>query len=418
MKKKESILAVLVLLLFGTFFSNDTDILNGIIVGCVALAAFLFNPLKEKWTLLKSRPHIWFQLLFFGMLLVSIQHSDNEGRAWRYLDTRLALLYFPVSIGLIAIRKEFKEKALLGLALITTAVSFFCLVWGIHRSGYFKQPELLYNDSLTEVIRRQSVYISLLVNISVYIFGYWVFYKPISDGKKLLMLLGILFLFIISFLLASRNMMMILYGVSFCFILYYLIARKKYLEGSALLIGILMGAFLIVKFSPKTLNRFKELTYTQYDYKSMGKESHYNMEVTADQWNGANFRLAAWPCGWHLFKQQPLLGVGLGDKQVELKQEYARRGFTFGVLTDKNIHNNYLDVLYATGIISFVFFLLGWVLLPLWRTVNSNQGLSFLIILTIAIAMVTEIYFDRTLGGMVIGFLIPFVLAEQKQPLV
>ena len=31
---------------------------------------------------------------------------------------------------------------------------------------------------------------------------------------------------------------------------------------------------------------------------SMGKESHYNMEVTADQWNGANLRMAAWRCGW------------------------------------------------------------------------------------------------------------------------
>jgi O-antigen ligase len=191
------------------------------------------------------------------------------------------------------------------------------------------------------------------------------------------------------------------------------------LEIATAVIGILMGSFLLLKFSPKTFNRFKELTYTQFNYESKGAESHYNMEVTADQWNGANFRLAAWPCGWALFKQQPLLGVGLGDKQHRLVEEYRKRNFQFAIQTKKNIHNNYLDVLYGTGLIAFILFLAGWLLLPFLKMFKQADWLAIFIIATLAIAMVTEVYFDRTIGGWIVGFLAPFLLTDlhkKKQP--
>jgi hypothetical protein len=44
------------------------------------------------------------------------------------------------------------------------------------------------------------------------------------------------------------------------------------------------------------------------------------MQVDSTQWNGANFRRAAWACGWELFKQHPLIGVDIGDKKVEVVQ--------------------------------------------------------------------------------------------------
>ena len=59
--------------------------------------------------------------------------------------------------------------------------------------------------------------------------------------------------------------------------------------------------------------------------------------------------------------------------------------------------------------------LLGWVLLPLWYAWQHKDGLAILIITAFALAMVTEIYFDRTIGGMTIGFFIPFVLSDKKK---
>ncbi|HVG12209.1 MAG TPA: O-antigen ligase family protein [Flavisolibacter sp.] len=406
---KEKVLYVLLLGLFCTFFYAYTDTLNGILIGGLILCGLVYSSPRDKWKVLKQRRHIWFMLLYFLMLGLSLFYSDNQGRGFRYLDTRLALFYFPVGIGLLELSKAFKEKILLGLATITTAACAFCLLWGIRASQFFQHPELLYNDSLTDIIGRQSIYVSLLVNISIFIFSYWIFFKETSGRKKTAMLTAVLFLFVVSYLLASRNMMLVLYAVSFGFLFYYILKKKKYLEGATLLMAMCIGIFLVFKFFPQTINRFRELTFTEYKYENTGKESHYNMEVSADQWNGANFRLAAWKCGWTVFSRSPIGGVGLGDKQDELMKEYARKGFSFGINTKKNVHNNYLDVLMSIGIVGLVLFLFGWILLPLYYAAAAGDWLSFLIICTISLAMITEIYFDRTIGGMIVGFIIPFL---------
>jgi O-antigen ligase len=178
--------------------------------------------------------------------------------------------------------------------------------------------------------------------------------------------------------------------------------------------GILIGGFMILKFFPGTINRFKELMYTKFNYESLGKESHYNMKLDSTQWNGANFRMAAWRCGWELFRQHPLIGVDIGDKKTELFKLYEQKHFEFAIRTNKNVHNNYLDILYSLGLIGFVLFLIGWIILPFATAYKYGDGLAVLIFFTFAAAWVTEIYFDRNLGGMLTGFMIPFLLADKK----
>src|SRR5436190_3142203 len=413
MTTKEKILFALILLFLTTLFLPWLKLVNILAAIFLAVYAFFLNSWKEKWELLKERKHIQWMLLFFIMIVVSVLLSSNYERGLRYLDPRLPLAYFPVSIGLLYLRKEFKEKILLGFAWLTTVIMLLCLGWGLYRSNFFKRPEFLYSDSLTEILKQQSIYISLLVNLSIYIFTYYIVYK--KNSYKAWMILAVVFLFGMSYLLASRNLMLVLYAMTLGFAFYYIFRRKKYLGGAALIMGLLIGVVLIFKFFPKTLNRFKELTYTEFDYKSMGKESHYNMEVTKDQWNGLNFRLAAWQCGWELFLTHPIKGVNIGDKKDVLMEKYREKDFQFALQTKRNVHNNYLDILYSMGIIGLALFLVGWIILPLFYARRYGDWLSILMILTFASAWVTEIYFDRSLGGMLTGFFIPFLLTDKRK---
>jgi len=413
MTRKEKILFALILFFLTTLFFPRLKLVNIIAASSLVLYALFFSSWKEKWQVFKERKHLRWMFLFFLMIVVSVLLSSNFHKGLRYLDPRLPLVYFPVSIGLLQLRKEFKEKLLLGFALLTTAVLLFCLCQGIYRSEFFKRPEFLYNDSLTEILGQQSIYISLLVNFSIYIFAYTIFYKKTSN--KGWMILATLFLFTISYLLASRTLMPVLYAFTIGFAVYYILKQKKYLEGVTLIIGLLLGVFLIFKFFPKTFNRYKELAYTQFNYGNMGKESHYNMEVTKEQWNGANFRMAAWRCGWELFLANPVKGVDIGDKKDLLMQKYREKNFQFALQTEKNVHSNYLDILYSMGIIGLGLFLTGWIILPLVYAKHYHDGLSILMILTFAAAWVTEIYFDRGLGGMLTGFFISFLLIDKKK---
>jgi O-antigen ligase len=412
MIQKEKILLSLILLFFLTLFFPKLTLLTIIAAAAVVGYSLLFSSVKAKWTMLKERRYLQGMLLFFAWIVTSVLLSENFNKGLSFLDPRLALFYFPLCVGTLELRKNFRNKVLLGVAVLTTVMMLVCLGYGLHRSHFFQQPEFIYNDALTEVLGQQSIYIALLVNLAIYIFAYFILFQ--TSMHKGWMLLAVVFLFGMSYLLASRIMMGVLFTVTIGFCLYYIFNRRKYLEGATLLLGLLIAGFLIFKFFPNTLNRFKELAYTDYNYQSLGKESHYNMQLDSTQWNGANFRRAAWACGWELFKQNPLIGVDIGDKKVELFKVYAQKQFQFAIQTNKNVHNNYLDVLYSMGLVGLLLFIAGWIVLPLATALKYQDGLAVLAILTFAAAWVTEIYFDRNLGGMLTGFIIPFLLADKQ----
>jgi hypothetical protein len=200
------------------------------------------------------------------------------------------------------------------LELVNVAVTIllYITIFGLHQLilvEYYKlnkeEKKIFFNDiSLILILIITPVYAIIFACYFVLKFN-----KMIEDSSHL-------FLFAMSYLLASRNLILVLYISTLGFAGYYIIGRKKYLEGGTLILGLFLSVFLILKFFPKTLNRYKELMFTEFSYQSMGKESHYNMEVTKDQWNGANFRMAAWRCGWELFLSNPIKGVDIGIRKT------------------------------------------------------------------------------------------------------
>ncbi|WP_210490670.1 O-antigen ligase family protein [Rufibacter aurantiacus] len=413
--KKEKGLFALILLFFVTLYFAHLSGVNSVVTGLLVVYSFTLSSLKEKWEILKQRPYIQGIMLFFLALVISTLLSDDIARGLHHLKIRLPLLLFPASLGLLQLRKEFKDKVLLSFAVITTLVALVCLGTSIHTSGYFKRPEFLYNDALTGATRQQSIYIALAVNLAIFIYSQTVFFS--RSKKKLGMLLAIIFLFGFSYLLASRIMFALLLLTTVLFSFYYILQRRKILEGFTLVLGLLIGTVVIYKLMPSTFNRYKELTYQSFDFESRGKESHYNMEITPDQWNGANFRLAAWTCGLEVFQTSPIKGVDLGDKDAELLEKYKEKKFYMAIETDKNVHSNYLDILYSIGLVGFLLFVLAWLILPLFSAFQNQNSLTFLIILTFAVAWITEVYFGKNFGTMLVGFFIPFVLtSNQNRP--
>ncbi|MEJ8804467.1 O-antigen ligase family protein [Pontibacter sp. H249] len=287
------------------------------------------------------------------------------------------------------------------------------MVYGFYNYTYHNQTDAFYNDNFTSLLEQQSVYISLLVNFALFVIGYKVVNKKTSS--PLLLIAGGFFLVLISYFLGSRINIGVLAMIAVSFGFYYLITNKKILETATLCLGLIMAGVIVYKVQPQMLNRFKELTYNKYEYSNMGAESHYGMELEEDQWNGANFRLAAWSCGWEIFTENPVVGVGLGDKKDRLFSKYEQKDFQFAIQTNKNVHSNYIDVLYSLGVVGFFLFVFTWLILPFVHALKHRNWLGVVFIFSLACAWVTEIYFDRSLGGMITGFFIPFILIGSKE---
>jgi O-antigen ligase len=408
---KEKIVYFLVALFFITLFLPDMPVLNNIAVGAILLHSFFYNSIAEKRQLFRQRKEIGFMLLFYLLHIVSALLSVNKQEAMNMLVLRLPLLLFPLSLGLLDIRPALKDRMLLGFAVITTLTALVCLGWAFGRYCVSHEAAWLYDDSLTTAIRRQSIYFALVVNLALFSFTYLLLKPSIALRRRWLAWGSICFLLVFQFMLASRIAIIILCLSLFAIIAIYLIRKRKFLEGAILAMGMLIGGAILMKTFPKTVNRFKELKYRNYTYKSHAIESHYNMDLTADQWNGANIRLAIWKCGWELAKKNWLAGVQLGDKQDKLMEVYRARNFDFATATRRNMHNNYLDILCCFGIIGLTLFFAGYLLIPLITCFKYGDGLGIFILLAFAGSMITETYFDRSIGCLLTGFFLSFVSA-------
>jgi O-antigen ligase len=299
-------------------------------------------------------------------------------------------------------------------SFITTAAALVCLVSAFVVFRRLHETSYLYNDSLSDFVKIQSIYFALMINLAIFSYIYLLSKKEVITRYRTAVYAAVFFLLIIHFLLASRIAIIILYSALLVFAFYYIVKRRKILEGVTLITGLLIGSIVMVKLFPKTLNRFREMLFTEYTYTSSGVESHYDMEITADQWNGANIRLAIWSCGWELARQNPLFGAQLGDKKDRMMEIYRDRKFEFALKTKRNMHNNYLDVLCTFGIIGLTLFLLAYFILPSIACYRANDGLGIFIVAAFAFSLITETYLDRSLGCVLFGFFSSLIAAYKK----
>ena len=377
------------------------------------VCSFFHNPLSEKISLLKRRPALLLMIAFFLLNCVSALLSDNieEGISW--VGIRLSLLIFPLCIGSLYIRNLLKQRIILSFSAAVTVAAAGSLFWGVWRAVRQADFSLMYNDNLSGVLNLQSVYFALLINLAI--FGYtYLMMKKSLPVKNAVMLPVFLLLAVVHFLLASRVAIIFLYSSGIIFAACLAVKSGKSKQGMALVLGLLLGGLLLVKFFPKTINRFRELGYTQFDFKSQAKESHFNVPVTASQWNGANIRIAVWQCAWQVTQQHLLLGTGIGDKMDDLNKQYAKNGFTFGIRTTRNVHNNYLDIWMTMGLPGLLLLLAGFLVLPLYQCIKSSDWYGMIIVLSFAFSMVPETYMDRTAGNTFLAFFLSFIASYKK----
>ncbi|THU33535.1 hypothetical protein FAM09_25645 [Niastella caeni] len=407
---KDKILYVLVAIFFITFFPDHMEVTNNVAVVLVSLYSLFYNSFSEKYDLLRRRKEIVAMVLFYLLHIISAFLSKNQAEGFSWVVVRMPLLVFPVTIGLIYIKQALKERILYAYAVTATITLLLCICVAIFRSISYNDTSLLYNDNFTYLIEKQSVYVALFGNLAVFSFGYLLSIKSTVISKGIVYA-SFFILLVANFLLASRIAITILYSSIICVAIWQAIQKKKLMQLGFVVVGIAAVGFILINFFPKTVNRFRELGYTSYEFSNKGAESHFNMEVTDDQWNGANIRLAVWNCGWDLVKQHPVLGVHLGDKVDRMMEIYAVKHFDFAYDSRRNLHNNYLDVLVAFGVVGLLIFLWGFLFEPLRQCFRTKDMFGVFVIAAFVLSFIPETYFDRSMGNMMFAFFIALIVS-------
>ena len=411
LNNRERILYFILVIFFFTLYMPAVTWLYNVLMYVIFVYSFFFNCLAEKWTILKSRKGILIVIIFFLLNCLSALISTDKRVGISFVGLRISLFVLPVALGSLYIKNYLKERLILGFAIATFFAALGCVAWAIFKAAEHHDLSLLYNDNLSAIINLQSIYFAMFVNLAIFSFIFLLISKSKLVNSKVIISL-VLFLFVVQFLLASRIAIFTLYATMVCVALYYIIQKKMIIRGIGFIISLAVLSVLLVKVFPDTVNRFNELGYTKFDYKSTAKESHFTRPLTADQWNGANTRLAVWNCAWEIIKDQPIFGTRLGDKKEALRKEYVLKDFKEGF--NKNTHNNYLDVWMSLGLVGLVLFLTGFFILPLYDTFKYQDWYGSIIIISFMISLFTETYMDRTMGNTALAFFLSFIASYKK----
>lgn len=414
LKLQDKILYWLIIVFFISLFIPSVPVASNILLGCLLLFSFFYTKLQLKWQLLKERPFILLMIAYYLLHVISLLWSTDKQEAAAQLAIRLPVFILPLAVGTLLIEEELKDRLLLGIVLVTTILAVISLGLSFSQYSQTGNSGYLYNDSLTVHFRLQSIYMAMLVNLVITGIFYLLHRKTLVQPLQGLLYLSLIILFTYHFLLASRSAMLLLYGGLFVYAFYSIIQKRKYLEGATLVLGLLIGTFMLFKFFPKTVQRFKELAYTNFTFESKAAESHYDMKLDSTQWNGANTRLALWQCGWELVQKNMLTGVGVGDRVSEMNKIYAARNFTMAIQTKKNVHNSYLDAWLTFGLAGFVLFVFAFALLPLLYTLRSGNVYDLFIVTVFIVSMLFEVYLGRSFGCMLVGFFYSLVAVEKR----
>jgi len=305
-------------------------------LGLAGIAGSLSVLVAPQTISIKRQKNLFVAAAIFLIPLYTYLISSNILQAKSDLEVKAALLIIPLVVALMEPVRRF-EWIWMQRALIISCIAFILTAIGI--AGY-KMVTEDYNafnyKRLVAFTIIHPAYLGMFINFSIMIllFGWLGWSKAVFKLKShwSLILIAILFVFLV--MLTAKNS--VLFALLMFFIATIAYVRKsgnwKYAIGLGG--GALMVFVLFLTFNSYTRERFSMLY-------------RFN-DVEYD--NSVNSREETWKAAIEVLQNMPWYGLGSGDMQERLNEQYAVNGFTLGEEESHNAHNQFLQVTLEGGI--------------------------------------------------------------------
>lgn len=374
-------------------------------IAMLFISMFFENDLKYRIKEFIKNPLSWLLFSYYLMHLIGLFYTNNMHEAFHYLEIRATFLAFPLMFFVLKIKPKQLKIILLIFAFSTILFSLIGLGYRayfyfneVHDTGYF------YSDNIIDIFGMQAVYYAVYVNFSIFILTHYLFGKSkVVFIPNWVVVISIIYLFLINFLLASRLSMLSLYFMSLVYLIVYIVKQRKLLMGAAILVSGVSLLISLMVFFPKTLKRFQSIENVKFNFENTNPINHYNGEISDENWNGANTRLAIWTCAYDVIMDNLLIGVGTGDYSDKLNEKYNENKFYFGIQRQFGTHNMYLQTIVMFGIAGLIVFLI-FLFYPLIMAIRQQEYLYVVFVAFIMFAMLTEDFFSRNQGILLFTF--------------
>ena len=368
-------IAIVYSLLFLTYLNSILSIL---------LVAFwlIFSKKEFDISSLKSRLMLLFMSLFM-IGIVGLAYTTNTKAGIATLETQSAILFFPLVFGTTSVLDRsvlIKINTHLLIAAAVASVAGLC--YGIYNYFQSGNIEQITGDHILLFQAVRPVTMGLFCLLAM-IIAFEKLNEPSAKSKGwLYAFIGLITLMI--FLLSIR----LIIACWLLIVFYYLLTIIKQRLYKVFSVSIAILLLIVSSFTiPTVKKQWKEL----FDFSSTSTIALDQDSSLGRSWRGKALRVAIWKCSADVLKEHWFTGVGTGDVQDSLQKTYENRKFYFASMYNRyNAHNEYLQILLATGLPGLLI-LLSCILYPLLNYRKKFSGnIYFLFLLLFAVVGMTE----------------------------
>lgn len=281
-------------------------------------------------------------MAFYGLHILGMLYTENQGRGWFDLEVKLSLLALPIIfVGFGLLNTTTYRRVLLAFLAGTTLAAVFCMAQSLYKVvvlgyGYWH----LYTFRFSVIVHQS--YFAMYLIFSLLILTYLSWPKGTKPNKWLtagrLMLFA--FLSVCTLFTGSKigfiMWLVVVLGIAAALVN---VMQQKWIPIAALIVmGSIMGG--LFQSSPVLQQRIMRVIQIAQGDK----------EVTADATESTAVRQLIYSSAWKVATSQPWYGQGTGDFQDALDDVYKRRNYTKAMERHFNAHNLFLQSWISLGI--------------------------------------------------------------------
>lgn len=285
-------------------------------------------------------------------VLIGVSIFYSESISLKYLENRASLIALPLVFFSVRIDSAIFKKIITYFILGCLTAIVACYANAIYNSLNWVDETLVFEPvvsgdfSFFEAVVRDgnyffsgffsvfhdTIYFAIYLNTAIAgILSFQLWKK--NGGYFLALFLCIL----VIFQLSSKI------GIISCFLIFatYLIFRAKTISQRILIpLAVIFIGVIFFNQNPRgrsMINKFKT----------------EGLAIEGDQRFGYALRLMSWDASLEIIKENPIIGVGVGDAQTLLNDRYKEKEYRTPLKQDLNSHNTFLQIFLECGILGF-----------------------------------------------------------------
>lgn len=332
------------------------------------------------WSRLVTDRKVWLGLLiiYAGVVLSGINSTSVDG--WlHHLRIRLPMLTLPLALFSAGRLRHEMWRSMIVFFMSILAISSLPILWQ-YATNYWEVQEAIGRGIAMETPTSHIRY-SLMVAFGVLSGGHMM----MTVGRRWPLMILTVWLFLFLHILAVRSGLAVLYATVIILLGYHGIRSGRWKVAAAGLLVIILTGTVAIEVIPSLNRRISYMKYDLDQYSSGDGKQYSDSE-----------RITSLQAAYHLTKENPLLGVGIGDLKAETTAAYE----TLSLNSERSHlpHNQLLFVSAGSGLLGLAIFVTGYG----WLLVYGRRSTRTLIILIlVGTSFMVEHTLDTAVG---VGF--------------